>query len=383
MMMKRLVKALISVSVILTVFMLSVFPAFASVSTANCDMSSNGAKGANATSAVTGVKKTIEDAYSTRSGLITDYRNNANDLSRYYVPNSKILKFERTRPEYYRKMEANEGIRITRVQSDVIFVKVDFRGKKAEAYLYEKVSYAWLDQTGGKNVTGLGVYHKVTLQQTGHGWLISSDEYSEGRPTNVVSPNFTTDGFEKVISDALARQFMTQSSLTPTVVPGSTPYNRAAATNYADNYVFNYNPNYYNYNSSGGDCANFVSQSMYAGNAYYIDPYQELGSQSWWYNGGAGSATSKSSESWRYCPTQRAFILGLRGTETSLSGLGLGDLIYYDWNGDGIWDHVAIVVGFDSSNNPLVDAHNTDLKHAYWTLGGAAKYSFVHLNSYF
>ncbi len=42
-------------------------------------------------------------------------------------------------------------------------------------------------------------------------------------------------------------------------------YNAGSAVSYARKYCRNYNPKYHNYASSGGDCANFVSQCLVAG----------------------------------------------------------------------------------------------------------------------
>jgi len=42
-------------------------------------------------------------------------------------------------------------------------------------------------------------------------------------------------------------------------------YDVSKAVAYAHQYYENYNPAYPDYNSSGGDCANFVSQCLYAG----------------------------------------------------------------------------------------------------------------------
>ena len=42
-------------------------------------------------------------------------------------------------------------------------------------------------------------------------------------------------------------------------------YDRDKACRYAQKYAYNYNPNYMDYNSLGGDCANFVSQCLIAG----------------------------------------------------------------------------------------------------------------------
>ena len=47
-------------------------------------------------------------------------------------------------------------------------------------------------------------------------------------------------------------------------------YDRNKAYAYAKKYAFNYNPNYADYNSLGGDCANFVSQCLIAGGFNFI-----------------------------------------------------------------------------------------------------------------
>ncbi len=43
------------------------------------------------------------------------------------------------------------------------------------------------------------------------------------------------------------------------------PYDRDAAVAYARKWALDRNPAYYNYDSLGGDCTNFVSQCLYAG----------------------------------------------------------------------------------------------------------------------
>ena len=51
-----------------------------------------------------------------------------------------------------------------------------------------------------------------------------------------------------------------------------------------------------------------------------------------------------------------------------------GDIVLYDFNNDGIYDHESIVVASDgtnpdgSTNWDLVDAHTNNRYHAYWTL---------------
>ena len=58
-------------------------------------------------------------------------------------------------------------------------------------------------------------------------------------------------------------------------------YNRRAAVRYAHQWAYGRNPEFYDYESLGGDCTNFASQCIYAGSGimnftptygwYYID----------------------------------------------------------------------------------------------------------------
>ena len=57
-------------------------------------------------------------------------------------------------------------------------------------------------------------------------------------------------------------------------------YNRQKAIEYAKNWAFKRNPIYYNFDSVGGDCTNFISQCLYAGSG--IMNYKKL--YGWYYN---------------------------------------------------------------------------------------------------
>ncbi len=57
-------------------------------------------------------------------------------------------------------------------------------------------------------------------------------------------------------------------------------YNRTDAVEYAEKWALSRNPAYYDFENLGGDCANFVSQSLYAGTKVmnYTPTY------GWYYN---------------------------------------------------------------------------------------------------
>ncbi|MBE6844065.1 MAG: hypothetical protein E7510_14810, partial [Ruminococcus sp.] len=131
-------------------------------------------------------------------------------------------------------------------------------------------------------------------------------------------------------------------------------YNVNAAVDYAKKYWNNYNPDYPNCNSIGGDCANFVSQCLYAGG---------LQQDSTWKVG---------SSAWQYCPDMVKYL----GSKYKVidyakaSDMKIGNPVFY-WNSSkGRWSHAAICTGFNGST-PLVSAHNKNHIDYEWTLGGA------------
>ena len=69
-------------------------------------------------------------------------------------------------------------------------------------------------------------------------------------------------------------------------------YNRQNAIDYAHKWASVRNPAYYNFDSLGGDCTNFVSQCIYAGSN--IMNYNKL--EGWYYRSG-----NDKSPSWTRC----------------------------------------------------------------------------------
>jgi hypothetical protein len=177
-------------------------------------------------------------------------------------------------------------------------------------------------------------------------------------------------------------------AITPaTEASAATGYNGAAAARYADSYWQSYNPAWPSFATSGGDCANFVSQALYAGGLAMrlSPPYSGTGA---WY-------MVKSKRRWSYAPswvnsqdnsafalgsipgvTQVASYYGVAPGQSVADNASLGDIVLYDFNNDGVYDHEAIVTASDgtSSNGTvnwdLVDAHTNNRYHAYWTLAG-------------
>lgn len=59
---------------------------------------------------------------------------------------------------------------------------------------------------------------------------------------------------------------------------------------------------------------------------------------------------------------------GLKGTVMeSARDLIPGDIICYDFEGDGNWNHNTIVVAKDANGMPLVNAHTDNSRNRYWS----------------
>lgn len=159
-------------------------------------------------------------------------------------------------------------------------------------------------------------------------------------------------------------------------------YNRKKAVQYAHRWWNDYNPEF---KKIDVDCTNYVSQCLWAGGAPM--KYSEDRAKGWWYRFGSPpqwsfSWTVAHSLRW-YLPTSS---MGLRGSEAaSAKELEPGDVICYDFNGDGKWEHNTIVVARNEQGEPLVNAHTSNSQNRYWDYRGSpawttkTEYKFFHI----
>jgi hypothetical protein len=166
----------------------------------------------------------------------------------------------------------------------------------------------------------------------------------------------------------------------PTTGFAASGYNGAAAAAYADTYWQNYNSTYPSFANSGGDCTNFVSQALFAGGITMRLSPPNSGNAAWY-------MVKTKQRHWSYAApwvdaqdnsifalqhlagvTQVASYYGVAPGQTVADNATQGDIVLYDFNNDGVYDHEAIVVANDGTSWDLVDAHTNNRYHAYWTL---------------
>jgi hypothetical protein len=246
---------------------------------------------------------------------------------------------------------------------------------------------------GGSSIEASGVDHQLTLVLVDGVWKVTADQSNDVEvPADLERAGVPAPAVRAASRRVEARAMLREQLLAPDVLPDApvaadgqaSPtaktytdrlvYDRDAAMAYADRYALNYNATYARFS---GDCCNFVSQGARAGG---MPPALGDWTSGWWYDKEGTSSPSDDSYSWSWisCSRQIAFWLGTRiDWVSSISNVARGDVIYYDWSGDGSWDHVAILAGTNSAGQKVIDAHTTDHYHAYWKLGTAStRYKF-------
>lgn len=146
-------------------------------------------------------------------------------------------------------------------------------------------------------------------------------------------------------------------------------YNRLEAVKYAERWWNSHNPVYKLFEN---DCTNFISQCLHAGGAP-MRGYPNR-SKGWWYR------SNNWSYSWSVANTMRWYLSGskqgLRGEEVRAPELLIpGDVICYDFDGDGRWQHNTIVVAKDEMGMPLVNAHTHNSRMRYWDYTDSTAYT--------
>ncbi|MBD3107163.1 amidase domain-containing protein [Bacillus sp. AGMB 02131] len=146
-------------------------------------------------------------------------------------------------------------------------------------------------------------------------------------------------------------------------------YNRLKAVQYAERYWQEYNPAYHAFED---DCTNFISQCLHAGGVpMWGKPNRGNG---WWYSGKSWSY------SWTVAHALKLLLQSPKGgpKATKVSSpdqLELGDVICYDFEGDGRTNHTTIVTAKDYFDMPLVNAHTFDSRQRYWSYEDSTKYT--------
>jgi len=328
---------------------------------------------------------------------------------------------EKVRKEKIKNLEKKLDINI--VSAKTTFTLNDYNIEN-DIVVVEAYEWTFFDYHGDSDfldTSGYGVNHTLEFELKNKKLKLVEDTYNEGPLTEMKSSNFKKDPdhepttkeikeYNKIVEEYeryLKKQDDEKSDeeISAKYIPGYyIYYNRGGVESYADDYVYHsangtnyenyYNDEYKNFNSLGGDCANYVSQCIYEGGGF---PMVGISNHSdnypaWWYdNNGTPSNTSDDSytESWAWTGAHynRTFMKGIYGDvkdNPSSSDISKGDPLYVDWHYSGgtTWyNHTYICVGTDSDGKPIINSHNNDYYHVRWNYGYSdSKYSVVQMD---
>lgn len=142
-------------------------------------------------------------------------------------------------------------------------------------------------------------------------------------------------------------------------MPKIIPYNRVKALQYAEKWALKRNPRFFNFDSLGGDCTNFVSQVLLAGGCkmnytktfgwYYIDPNNK--SPSW-----VGA-------NFLYKFLINNKIQGPFAKEVNIYNIEVGDIVQLNFEDDYIFNHTLVITRLiepRNYSNILISSHSKD-----------------------
>ncbi|NHN32293.1 amidase domain-containing protein [Paenibacillus agricola] len=241
-------------------------------------------------------------------------------------------------------------------------------------------------------------WERITLQEQGGRWVITQIQVTghEGDhpdhirvdtqlPDKVRISEYGNSGEDDLFVKLPSMPFLNYEVL-PYLdrSPRQFKYDRNKSIQYAELWWDKANPAYIEFEV---DCTNFVSQCLFAGGA----PMHYTGKRDsgWWYRG-RHNGQEHWSFSWAVAQSLQAYMMnnhsGWQVEEAETADLlELGDVISYDWKGDGRFRHSAVVTAKDANGMPLVNAHTTNSRHRYWSYRDSyawtekTRYSFLHV----
>lgn len=163
------------------------------------------------------------------------------------------------------------------------------------------------------------------------------------------------------------------------------PYRRESAVAYAERW---WNEPNKAYEEFAVNCTNYVSQCIFAG-GIPMD-YTGRRESGWWYKGRQNNV-EQWSYSWAVAHALQHHLSqprasGLRAEAVPRPDmLQLGDVICYDWDGSGRFQHNTIVTAFTPDGMPLVNANTVSSRHRYWDYRDSyawtdrTQYRFFHI----
>lgn len=271
---------------------------------------------------------------------------------------------ELTKVKYIHNWEQRQGVKFTQIIPTVKIRSIKPKGEKYSINLIcsTEYKYIYINEPDKVNSFRIGTYHVLDLLYKDEVWIITREWYKDPFEDILNLGRLNVDSINQYVSTHGARDLSSIGDRREKAVEYAEKYCGAAS---APIYEFKYNKKYRNYNSQGGDCANFASQILYEGGKFrknHMWNYDSKGATRAWVNADGFKSYMLHSG--------RASLIAHGNYEKVYKAsykLLPGDFIAYEKNGD--ITHISVVTGADSKGYSLVSCHNTDRNNVPWDLG--------------
>ena len=271
---------------------------------------------------------------------------------------------ELTKMKYIKNWGQKQGVKFTDIIPTIKIRSIKPKGDKFSVNLLCSTEYRYVyeNEPDKVNSSRIGTYHILDLIYKDEVWVITREWYKDPFEDSLNLGKIKVDSINQYISTHTARDLSDIGDRRKNAIEYADKYSGAASE---EKYDFKYNKKYRNYNSQGGDCANFASQVLFEGGKFkknHMWNYNNSGATRAWLNADGFKSYMLHSG--------RASLIAYGNYEKVYKAsykLLPGDFVAYEKNGN--ITHISMVTGADSKGYSLVTCHNTDRNKVPWDLG--------------
>ncbi|MET8243178.1 amidase domain-containing protein [Streptomyces sp. NPDC005202] len=257
---------------------------------------------------------------------------------------------------------AKLGEKYSAASTSVTLDATRVKGRHAKVDVTETTTLTYEKVKGTEpKTTGFQAHHELTFQadRQGNWQLTGIRDTDDGVAVNQVAkpPVAAPDTAADDNPPEATRSATTWPAPAKPKNFSASGYDYQAMAAYAKKYWNNYNPDYPNFNGqgAGGDCTNFVSQSLKAGGWKHVPGYTS-DFHKWFGNSEiqSDSFVGVNEFSWFALSSKRVTSLA------NVYQLDVGDVLQMDFNKDGSKDHTMIVTSRSAQGVPYLTYHSTN-----------------------
>ncbi|MER6956475.1 amidase domain-containing protein [Streptomyces sp. NPDC000618] len=254
---------------------------------------------------------------------------------------------------------AKAGEKYSKAATTVTLNATRVTGRTAKAAVTETTTLTYAQTTGSApKTTGFQAQHELTFKADRQGnWQLTDirDTDQGGLAVNTLSKPATVKA--TTADDTMPNAPRAAITRNPVAVPKTgTAYDYKAMATYAEKYWNVYNKDYpdFNNHTAGGDCTNFVSQSLKAGGWKHVPGYV-YDYTKWFGNADIQSDSFVGVNEWSWFAQNSKRTTAL----TNVYQLEVGDVLQMDFDRDGSKDH-TMIVSYKANGVPYLTYHSNN-----------------------